>query len=206
MRTERAFGALAVTVLVIAAMQVSLFLVSWLVNAAWPESVVRSLLSNEGIRWFWGTFASNVASPPLVWILVLAMAYGALRASKLTTVLWPPKVMRTYRQTFALRVTAVLLLLFLGVIAFISFVPHAALLSATGQLFPSSFSRSLIPTLAFCVAVAAITYGVLAGVLRNTSDVVRALSDGIASAAPLIVLYVMAAELVLSVCYIFRWQ
>ena len=54
--------------------------------------------------------------------------------------------------------------------------------------------------------VDAVIYGILAGKLRSLDDVVAALTRGIASAAPLIVLYVMVAELVLSVCYIFRWQ
>ena len=48
MRTERRAHWLAVAVLAIPALQVLLFLVSWLINAASPESVVRSLLGSEG--------------------------------------------------------------------------------------------------------------------------------------------------------------
>ena len=54
---------------VMAILQVALFLVSWLITAASPETTVRSLLSNEGIRWFFGSVVDNVASPPLVWIV-----------------------------------------------------------------------------------------------------------------------------------------
>ena len=57
-------------VLVIPVMQVLLFLVSWLINAAMPESKVRSLLGSEGIRWFFGSFVDNVATSPLVWLLI----------------------------------------------------------------------------------------------------------------------------------------
>ncbi len=83
-------------------------------------------------------------------------------------------------------------------------MPHAALLSATGQLFPSSFSRSCIPAIAFCVMVDAVIYGILAGKLRSLDDVVAALTRGIASAAPLILLYVLGAELAASCAYVFH--
>ena len=56
------------------AAQALLFLVSWLVTAMMPDTAVHSLLSSEGIRWFFGSFVGNVASPVLVWLLILAMA------------------------------------------------------------------------------------------------------------------------------------
>ena len=186
-------------------LQVLLFLVSWLLSAASPEPVVRSLLSNEGIRWFFASFIDNVATPPLVWILVLSMAYGVVVDSHVFTALKQSGSQRTYRQTFALRIVLVEWILFAVVIFVLSFVPHAALLSVTGQLFPSSFSHSLIPTLAFCIIVTAVTYGVLTGVMRTLEDVFSSLCKGIAAAAPLLVFYVVATELFFSTAYVFRF-
>ena len=40
--------------------QVVLILTSWLLTAAMPENFPRSLLSAEGIRWFFGRFVGNV--------------------------------------------------------------------------------------------------------------------------------------------------
>ena len=40
--------------------QVVLILTSWLLTAAMPENFPRSLLSDEGIRWFFGRFVGNV--------------------------------------------------------------------------------------------------------------------------------------------------
>ena len=204
MRIKNLRNILNWVVLVIPAMQVLLFLVSWLINAALPESQVRSLLGSEGIRWFFGSFVDNVTTPPLVWILVAAVAYGATRKSGIIGAIRMKNGERRYRQTFALRIVAVTMVLFLGVLAFLTLMPHAALLSATGQLFPSSFSKSCIPALAFCVIVNALIYGVLAGKLRSLDDVVATLTKGIASAAPLILLYVLVAELAASCAYVFH--
>lgn len=204
MRTKNLRTILNWVVLVIPVMQVLLFLVSWLINAALPESQVRSLLGSEGIRWFFGTFVDHVATPPLVWLLVAAIAYGATRKSGLMEAIRMKSNERRYRQTFALRIVAITTVLLLLVLAFLTLMPHAALLSATGQLFPSSFSRSCIPALAFCVMVDAVIYGILAGTLRTLDDVVEALTKGIASAAPLILLYVLVSELVASCIYVFH--
>ena len=194
----------AVAVLAIPALQVLLFLVSWLINAALPEAVVRSLLGSEGIRWFFGSFVDNVASVPVAWLLVVAIAYGAVRVSGIVGTLRRQHEKRTYREKFALRIVVVMTLFFLLVLAAISFLPHAPLLSATGALFPSSFSRSIIPALAFCAAFGAVTFGILAGGKQEPVEIVAMLSRGIKEAAPLILVYVMLAELVCSIAYVFR--
>ncbi|MBP5509136.1 MAG: AbgT family transporter [Prevotella sp.] len=205
MRIKRLRTILNWAVLVIPVMQVLLFLVSWLINAAMPESQVRSLLGSEGIRWFFGSFVDNVAASPLVWLLTAAIAYGATRESGIVGALKMKSGERRYRQTFALRIVFFMTLIFIAVMAFLTVMPRAALLSVTGQLFPSSFSRSIIPCVAFCVMADALAYGVLAGTLRSLDDMVAALTKGIASAAPLILLYVLASELFASCMYVFGW-
>jgi aminobenzoyl-glutamate transport protein len=195
------FTALAVPVM--AVLQILLFLLSWLITAASPESEIRSLLGSEGIRWFFASFPDNVASPPLVWIITAAAAYGCCIECRMIDALRSGKT-RPYRQTFALRIVMVECLIFIVAVLVVAFIPHAALLSVTGQLFPSSFSHSLIPMLAFCVIVASVSYGSLAGNMRSIRDVIMALSKGIASAAPLILMYLLAAELFFSVIYVFR--
>ncbi len=205
MRTETVKKVLVYGVPVMLALQVLLFLVSWLISAASPEPVVRSLLSSEGIRWFFASFIDNVATDPLIWIILGAMAYGAVVNSHILLSLLSKASHRTYRQAFALRIVLVEWILFAAVIVLLSFVPHAALLSVTGQLFPSSFSHSLIPTFAFCVIVSATTYGLLAGVMRSVEDAFASLCKGIATAAPAIIFYVVAAELYFTTAYVFRF-
>lgn len=204
MKTDRRAHWAAVAVLLLPAMQVLLFLVSWLINAASPESGVRSLLGSEGIRWFFGTFVSNIASPPLVWLLVGAIAYGAVADSGILEAIGRSKGHRTYRQTFALRIVVVQTIFALLLLAALAFLPHAPLLSATGALFPSSFSRSLIPSLAFCVALGGVVYGILAGGKQAPADIVAMLSSGVRRAAPLVLVYLLLAQLLCSIDYVFR--
>ena len=103
---------LARVALVLVLAQTVLILVSWIINAMAPQAAVRSLLSSEGIRWFFGRFVSNLASPLLVWMLLLSVAYGAWRTSGLPEALRamasPGKLY--FRQRFALRLALVILL------------------------------------------------------------------------------------------------
>ena len=197
-----ALTAVAVTCALVA--QVLLFMVSWLISAASPETTVRPLLSNEGIRWFFGTFVDNVATPPLVWLLVTLIAYGTVSKSQMMEALHKSRRKRTYRQTFALRIVLVQFLVFVFVVIAVALVPHAALLSVTGELFPGPFARCVIPALAFFLFVAAATYGLLAGVFRGLAEVMQAACEGITKAAPLIVLFIVVSELFFSFLYVCR--
>jgi len=59
--------------------EVALILFSWIWSAAFPNDQVRSLLSSEGLRWFFGHFSEILATPLMVNILLMGMAYGCLR-------------------------------------------------------------------------------------------------------------------------------
>ena len=203
MRIKVNYDAIAWTLLILLGAQFMLFLVSWIISAAWPEAEVRSLLSSEALRWFMGGFVDNIASKPLVWILLLSMAYGIARESHIVDALKKRK-MNSYRQTFALRIVLGELIVITFLMAAISVLPHAPLRSITGQLMPSSFSNSLIPVLAFTIFIMAATYALLTGVMRKPADVLKALAKGIGDAGVIIVAYVVVAELILSFFYVFR--
>ena len=185
-------------------MQLLLFVVSWLIAAAMPDYTVRSLLGNEGIRWFFGSFVNNVASRPLVWILVVAMAWGTISQSGIIRALVRRKKTLAYRQRFAFRAVLVELTIAVVIIVLLAFVPNAPLRSVTGQLFPSSFSRSFVPMMAFCAIVMSATYGLLSGAMRGIVDVFNALTEGIRQFAPLFILYIAVVQLFFSIIYVFQ--
>ena len=118
--------------LVLIVAQLMLILVSWLLSATLSEHV-RSLLSDEGLRWFAGGFSRLLLTPLLSWLLLCAMAYGCLRKSGITRMFFWPK---NYREQLAFRLTLFLIVLMVGGMILLSMVPHAILLSATGRLFP----------------------------------------------------------------------
>ena len=178
-----------------------LVILSWLLSAMRVEGV-RSLLSSEGIRWFFSSFSDLVASPVLVCLLVLMCALGCLQKSRVTTIFGGKKSIN-FRDRLALYVALAFLLIYVVIILLLTLMPHAILLSATGHLFPSAFSRSLVPIIAFGISIFSVAFGLMSGVMRNLSDILQALSFGIAKGAPLLVFYLFAVQLVGCLRFVF---
>ncbi|MCR5365879.1 MAG: AbgT family transporter [Prevotella sp.] len=174
--------------LALALAQLLLILTSWVWSAAMPLSGVRSMLSSEGIRWYLGHFAELMASPFLVWLLLGAMAYGAVvRCRSLQG--------NSYRSSRARLISMVFLVIYVGVVLLLTVSPHAVLLSASGLLWPSPFSASLVPITAFGILMAAILYGVVAGTFQTLSEVYDSLVYGLRQCAPLLPIYVLFMQL-----------
>ena len=198
---------LGVVVFTLLISEALLVILSWLLSATRMEGV-RSLLSSEGIRWFFGSWQSIVASPLLVWLLLLLVAWGCLQKT-LFTFLFPhstfhiPHSTFTFRDKLAFRVSLVFLAIYLVILALLTLTPHAILLSATGHLFPSAFSRCLVPAIAFGVCLFSITFGLVSGRLHSLADILGALSTGIASGAPLFIVYLFAIQLYASLRFVF---
>ena len=178
-----------------------LVILSWLLSAMRVEGI-RSLLSSEGIRWFFSSFNDLIASPALVGLLVLMCALGCLQKSRVTTIFSGKKSIN-FRDRLALYVALAFLLIYVVIILLLTLMPHAILLSATGHLFPSAFSRSLVPIIAFGISIFSVAFGLMSGVMRNLSDILQALSFGIAKGAPLLVFYLFAVQLVGCLRFVF---
>jgi len=177
--------------------EVVLILLSWILSAMRVDGV-RSLLSGEGIRWFFGNFTSMVASPWLVWLLLLMIALGCLQKSGLYCL---PR--HSYRDRMALRITIVFFALYVGVILLLTAVPHSVLLSSTGSLFPSPFSRSITPVLSFGIILISVSFGMVSGRFQNLADVLDALSFGCRKGAPLFIFYILLIQLYESLRFVF---
>lgn len=192
-------------------LEVALVPLSWLLSAWLPGSGVRSLLGSEGVRWFLGRYADMLASPLLVWLLLLSMSAGCLRRCGLLPALRSLFRGRVgggvrplhYRERVALRFALAVAVGFVAVMSVLAFAPHAVLLSATGSLFPSPLSASLIPATAFCVILMSVVYGLVADRYRGITDVCESLAVGIASASPLFLYYILLIQLYYSVAFVF---
>ena len=178
-----------------------LIMVSWLLSATTAGNV-RSLLSGEGIRWLLGSFVDTLQTPLLVWLLLLAMAFGCLQACGCMRSHRDGNGRRRHRVLTPLRGALLLTLLFVAVVVVMVAVPRAVLLSATGSLWPSPFSQALVPLLALGMIVFAVAYGIMARTFTSFTAVVQALAQGVAEAAPLFVLYVLAAQFVASLAFV----
>ena len=194
---------MGVLCLILLLAEVTLILLSWILSAAGVEGV-RSLLSGEGVRWFVGDFARMVASPLLAWLVLLVIAVGAFLRSGLTS-LWHEEHFHvmSYRDRTAFRVAIVLLVAYVAAILLLTVFPHAVLLSASGSLFPSPFSRSILPIIAFGITLLSITFGMISGRMQSLSDILDALCYGIQKYASLLVFYIFCIQLVQSLRFVF---
>jgi aminobenzoyl-glutamate transport protein len=129
-------------------------------------------------------------------------ALGCLQKSRVTAIFGRTKAIN-FRDRLALYMAIAFLLIYGIIIILLTLMPHAILLSATGHLFPSAFSRSLIPIVAFGICIFSVSFGLMAGVMRNVSDILQALSFGIAKGAPLVVFYLFAVQLVGCLRFVF---
>lgn len=181
---------------------VVLALLSWLLSATMGEGV-RSLLSSEGIRFFLGGFTTMLLHPALIWILLLAMAWGCMKGSGIFQLFRAPH--STFTSRHSLILPAVLLIIYVCVVLLLTVTPHAVLLSSTGQLWPSAFSRALVPLVAFGLILFSTAYGIMSRRFLSLADICQSLTNGIASAAPLLLLYVLFMQLLASLRFVFAF-
>jgi aminobenzoyl-glutamate transport protein len=178
-----------------------LVIVSWLLSAARIEGV-RSMLSSEGIRWFFGGFSNIIANPLLAWLLLALIAGGSLQQSGVVQH-FATKGEAPFRNRLALRVACVFLALYALVIALLTLMPHAILLSFDGYLFPSAFSRGLVPIVCFGVTLFSVVYGIISGNKQKGEDVLDILSYGLRQGSNLIIIYIFAIQLYASLRFVF---
>ena len=204
-------------VLVLLVSQLALILLSWLVTAAFPELPMRSVLSSEGIRWFFGSFVSNQLSPLLIYFIMAVMAVGACvrsrlydalretlsntRSSLTTSSNHQHKV--HYREKVGLRIALVEFIVYVIIMFLLTAIPHAILLSVTGQLFPSSFSSSFIPSLSLIIIIMSLTYGVASGTIDSVAKMHKVLVGGLEVGSRLVPTYVVGIQLYMSIRYVF---
>lgn len=183
--------------------QAVVVMVSWSVTAMFPNLYMRSIFSADGLRWIFGRSFAALSTNVLVCLLLLFMACGAVRGSKMLQALGHRRLL--YRERLALRCVLAEIVLYLAVVGMLTLAPHALLLSVTGSLFPSSFSVSIIHQLAVLACVSSVSYGLVSGSLVGIDDVLTLLCSGIRTFAPLFVIYILGAELYFSVCFIMMW-
>ena len=204
-------------VLVLLVSQLALILLSWLVTAAFPELPMRSVLSSEGIRWIFGSLVSNQLSPLLIYFIMAVMAVGACvrsrlydalretlsntRSSLTTSSNHQHKV--HYREKVGLRIALVEFIVYVIIMVLLTAIPHAILLSVTGQLFPSSFSSSFIPSLSLIIIIMSLTYGVASGTIDSVAKMHKVLVGGLEVGSRLVPTYVVGIQLYMSIRYVF---
>lgn len=163
------------------------------------------MLNGEGIRWFFGSFTSNLNKDILVWMILSSIAYGVFMKSGLSALMRKSLILKacTFRERMAFLVFLVEVLLILSVMLLLTTLPQAILLSSTGNLIPSCFSNSLVAVVIFTIFVTSLTTGFITRRITTLVNAVECMIDGMRIFSPLILLYVFSNQLYYSFCYTF---
>lgn len=184
-----------VTIIIIC--ELVLVFASWVLSALMIEGV-QSLISSESLRWFFGEFTNSLLSPLLLWIIIMSIAYGCMIRSRIL------KSSASYRERIAHRVSLGVMLLSIIAVALLTLVPHAILLSSMGNLFPSPFSRALIPIIAFIITLTSVVFGVITHTFTSMNRIIEAMIYGLLKGAPILICYLFLWQFYVSLKYVFE--
>lgn len=149
-----------------------------------------------------GNFGDNLAGRGLVWLLLGSMAYGSVRFCGILDVPRKRKAM-SFWDHFGLMVALAELLVIVVLMLLLIVLPHAVLLGVTGNLYPSSFSKSFFLMVCLSVCFISVSFGVVSSRLRSLEEVCDCLVAGIAYTLPLWLIYILAIELYASLRFVF---
>ena len=135
----------------------------------------------------------------LTLMLLAGMAWGCLRGCGLLS----RKSTSSQHDRTAFISMLILLVLYVSGLILMIAVPHAVLLSATGSLFPSPFSAGFVPVIALGTTLAAMAYGITSGRLASLTDIYNSLLLGIRSFAPLVLFYILIAQIYHTMIFVF---
>ena len=198
MKSKQLQRHLGVFIIILVVAQLMIILLSWLLSAALPDLSVHSLLSSEGIRWFFGQFSSNIATPLTAWLIVAVIAYGCLSSCGILELKHP----LDFRQRVAIRFVDFEIVVFVAIILLLTLMPHAVLLSIDGDICSGSLANSIIPYLSLVVCMTSITYAYLSGRCNTKAELFDMLCEGNRQLSPLFIIYVLLTQLVYSVLYV----
>lgn len=182
-----------------------LALMSWIGSAyGWD---MQNLLAPEGIRWALRSTLSNFAAMPVIPLITVLVAWGVLQRSswlkamqKLVLYKWKEL---SPKQKWGLKLSLVVLFIYLLLLAQTLWGPFPILLSVKGEVANSPFTDGWLILLVFGIILVSGVYGWISGHFRRLEDFVFALSDGITKHAPLFVLLFILSQLIAWIKYIF---
>lgn len=184
--------------LVLAVAEMVVIVGSWVMGMLMPDIGVRSMLSGDSVRWFFSNFTSFVSGEGLAWVLLLSMAWSSFKACGIVSM----RSHFTIDDKVALACAIVTLGFCVAVILLLSVVPHAALLSVSGSLYPSPLSKSLVAVVSFIVIFTSIVFGVMSGRYHSAADIFVPMCNGVSKSARLIVIYIFAAQFISTILYV----
>ena len=149
--------------------------------------------------------AGHIATPLLAWLLLLSIAYSCYEGSGLSLALC--RALKgeklEFKQRLGIRVALIVLVVIIANTLLLLLTPHAVLLSPSGDIFPSPFSKSIVPIVAGAVSLVSFAYGLAGGTINNIDTAFKTLYCKLPSLLPVLILYIFAAQLYACICFVF---
>ena len=170
------------------------------------EDAVVNLLGDAGVRWMVRHCVAHIAAAPIAEVLLVLLMMGAVKQCGLADcvrLLVREKTLTalSQRQSYALRLSSivlgvVLLVLLLGIVP-----PWGKLLSVMGGVIGGPLSSGWIFVLFLLVCIPSLCYGWLNGVWHTEREVLQAVTCEVSRCAGYFVTLIVAAQLVAAVQY-----
>ncbi len=184
--------------------QCAVILFSWVVASLFPDLPLRSLLTGSGLRWLFGHITQNMSLPLLVDVMLFCIGAGAMLSSGL----WHTVVhgAKSYNERMARRMAVVIALMACVTVLLLTALPHAVLLNISGTLFPSSFSRGIVPIISVTMAIMGECFHLVAGRSRSVVSFFDNLTYGIRCGASLLLCLMTGMQLYAMLCYVLEYD
>ena len=194
---------------------VLLVLFSWIGSACGlmlPDGMhLPNLLGADSVRYFVRHSIDHISASPLVEVILLLLMISAVVQSGLWSSLVETLRERTLptlsrRQVYSLRVSLVIFVVCLLIIAMGFVGPQGNLLSVTGRIAGGPFAQGWLPLLSLCVCLPCICYGWLSGMWSTERDILSALTVTIARRSSYFVTLIIASQVMAAIRYLHLFE
>ena len=192
----------AVIVLVITFFAAVIF--SWINSMITPETSLRTVLSNEGLRNLFGKLPFKLVNTPLLWLVLSSFAVGITVESKIISGIKQVFKQRNapYKVRFALKIVAFQILVYLIIACLLILLPNAVLLNVEGEIGLKEILYTFVPTTALAITLCSITYSLLLGTIKSVSKIIISFGKGLQLFAPLFIIYILFLTNLYTIIYI----
>lgn len=190
---------------------VLLVLFSWIGSAyglMLPDgTLIPNLFGADSVRYFVRHSIEHIAAAPIVEVVLLLMMISAVGQSGLGSYVSEAVRERTLpalsrRQSYAARVSLVIFIILVSIVAMGLIGPRANLLSVTGGFAGGPFASGWLPLLTVCVCVPLVCYGWLSGLWGTERAVLSALTVSIARCSSYFVTLIIGSQLMAAIHYL----
>ncbi len=185
--------------------QVAVVLLSWVASVLFPSSSINSLLGSSGLRWLLSSYERNVNTSFFFYFLMACFCLGMFIQSGL-----PKKIISlracNYNERLGITIFFASLAIAIVLSLIFAFYPHSLLLSIDGTIYPGPYPEAILFIFTVAVTLGTCLYIILSGPQDPYASIAKALTAGLQAIIPIMIIYFLLVELILSILYVIGGQ